>query len=196
MISPLHVVQQLQERLVPRNWCVLRPARLYTVPASIILGVCYGLFFMMGGTFLLTGIFYPSLLHSEGPGPLGIPAITFPMALLSLMVSGGSAIYLATSAKRKSDAVLILMPEGVVSCEQYSNEAKRSYQVIDYATITAIKLEMPHRRRGPLVFQYHSGKWESWHISGAYISHAWIAQRIIHDHLRFRSSASGSLPSR
>lgn len=195
MISPLHVVQQVQERQTPRNWLVLHPSRVYGSLASIILGICGGFFFMVYGTLLLAGIFYPSQLHSED-GPFGIPVIVLPMTFLSLLVSGIIAISLATFGKRKSDAVLILMPEGVVSCEHYSNEAKRSYQVIEYANIISIKLEVAHRGLITLVLRYRNRKQENWRISGNYLSRAWIAQRVITDHLRFQSSASGSSPSR
>jgi hypothetical protein len=113
------------------------------------------------------------------------------MVLLSLTMSIAIAIWLNRYGKRKSDAALILMPEGVVSCEHLNDDAKRSCYVIEYADIRRITMKMEamqYTSRISLTLLYRNGTQETWRISNIYRSPEWIAQHIIASHLRFMAS--------
>jgi hypothetical protein len=197
MITPLQVIHQVQEGQAPANWCVLRPVRFFGPIASFILGGSAGMLFMLYGTLFVAGATQPARLHQNGAGPFGQPAIVIPMALLSLTISSVIALMLNRHGKRKSDALLVLMPEGVVSCERLSNDAKRSYYVIEYANIRYIMLTIEaiqSTRRVSLTLQYRNGSSETCRVSNTYRSPEWIARHIIGAHLRFKESSPLSSP--
>lgn len=194
MILPLQIIQQIQEDQAPTNWLIFRPNRLSSPIMGIVLGSFGGIFTMIFGTLLVTAIIQPALLHQSNDSPFGQLLITIPMALLSLTISAIIALQLMKQAKMKGDSVLILLPEGVVSCSYINDDAKRSYHVIEYADVAYIRqnIEMMSFRRTQLDLQYRNGKWERWHLMNIYGSHQWIAQRVIKDHLRFTKARSGT----
>ena len=199
MIAPLRVIHQVQEGQAPANWCVLRPVRLFGPIVSLALGVCAGMLFMIYGTLFVIGATQPALLYqSGGAGPFGQPVIVIPMVLLSLTISIVIALLLNRYGKRKSDALLVLMPEGVVSSEHLSNDAKRSYYVIEYANVRHITLKIEaiqSTRHVSLTLFYQNGSTETCHISNIYRSPEWIARHIIGAHLRFKEASPGAFNS-
>jgi len=196
MISPLQIIQQIQEDQAPTNWLIFRPNRLTSPIMGIVLGSFGGIFTMIFGTLFVTAIIQPTLLNQSNVTLFGQLAITIPMVLLSLTISAVISLRLMKQAKMKGDSVLILLPEGVVSCAYINDDVKRSYHVIEYADIAYIRqnIEITSFRRTQLDLQYKSGKWERWRLMNIYGSHEWIAQRVIKDHLRFVKARSGTSP--
>ncbi len=72
--------------------------------------------------------------------PFGPPLVIILMVFCSLTITIVTSIWYTKNYRRKRDSVLILLPDGVVSCEYLSDEEKRSYNVIEYANVSHINV--------------------------------------------------------
>jgi len=188
MISPIHIIHQVLEKRAPTNWLVLRPMYLMKPVVCIFLGSVGGLSTMLYGTLFVAGIVQPSLVHQEDAGPFGQPAIVIPMIFFSLIAGIVVSRWLMMGYKRKRDSLLILVPEGVVSCNHFSDQEKRSYHVIDYTDIALITMTVratQYQNYAALSLQYRDGRLESWSIDPIYGSPERMAERVIKAHHRF-----------
>jgi hypothetical protein len=191
MINPLQVFHQVQEGQAPSTWSVLRPTYQFTLPSAAFTGIACGIVSTLFGTLIVAGITAPSLLHREGAGPFGQPLIIVPIALASLLIAFAVTVFLTNLGKKMNDAMLILLPEGIMSCERCSDETKRSFSVLEYTDIAHIALKIASTRYTRLLaldIQYKNGRTEIWRVKGKYLSPERIAQRVIVAHARTTTS--------
>lgn len=176
MLQPLSVFKQVQEGHISARWFVFRPRRieLHLILVTEIFS---------GGMTLLTT---ESTLNDEAFGKIiTSPIIQLLVSLVAASVAMVIAFGIVVLVKRSRDAVLILLPEGVVQCERCSDETKRSFHVIDYAKVATIRLQTRSTRYEVLFslhIQYREGQHKTWKIQNKFRSPEWIAQRIITDH--------------
>lgn len=129
------------------------------------------------------------------------------LLLPALFLSGAFVYSVWRLEKNKSDAILILLPEGIIECERWSNERRhriRSYEYANFEEIT-VKVErgnvsihlsqtrklrvedcVPQIHRGDLILDivYRDGRHEKWLVADKYLSQPEniLVQRILTDY--------------
>jgi hypothetical protein len=103
-------------------------------------------------------------------------------------------IFLASSLRRWTDAILILFPEGVVQCEQCSDETKRYFNVIAFTNLLHLEARTLPRNKNvaSLKLHYKDGNEEELMVDNKFGPAARMAQRVSGCYVRYvESNRSG-----
>ncbi|GCE18730.1 hypothetical protein [Dictyobacter kobayashii] len=123
--------------------------------------------------------FVPSLLH-----------LSLFFWLLPVLVALLTCILAFRAGRRIRDSLLILTPEGVVQCMNYSSISNRRFKVLDFAGVQRLALHLRSNDDSShanvwLDVQRPDGTTDRWPIDSRYGSVEQIVQYIIEDHALF-----------
>lgn len=216
MIDPAMVVAQIEQGAPPANWRILRgagspvgTALVFGFFTLIFVGMCE--FALVAGSFAFgflnlfqTQSTIPDptsggLFSPESSNPLStIFAISPLILLIPFLVAAGVGFLIWSQASLKKDSRLILLPEGVVQCLNYSKPAKRKFNVLDYAEIARMDLRVStsstynptthttsRSTRMWLDLLKRDGMQERWVLNRLYGAPEAMAQQIIAGHAQY-----------
>lgn len=186
MIDPEEVLKQVQHGHVPAGWRVLR-GKDSRLPQAITISVvvCLLLFFII----LLTDA---GLFSQNAP----YTALLLGIACLLVGIAGGVIAWFTVPHGR--DALIVLLPDGLVQCSRYSTPARRTFKIIQYADLARIKLKtITSHLPGSLdtTYSYHTeyaldlayadGSGEIWRMDEFYGHPGDTARAIIEAHAQY-----------
>lgn len=131
--------------------------------------------------------FVPSLLH-----------LSLFFWLLPVLVALLTGILAYRSGHRVRTSMLILTPEGVVQCMNYTSASGRRFKILDFAEVQKLALHMRSNDDSShahvwLDVQHNDGREDRWPIDSRYGSVEQIVQTIIENHALY--AARGSQPA-
>ncbi len=111
----------------------------------------------------------------------------FNVLLLSVCIAIILVAIIVKRVRKRTDALLILFSEGVVQCEQYSNEAKRYFNVIAFANLLHLEARTLPRNKNiaSLKLRYKDGNEEGLTMDNKFGPTAQMAQRVVAHYARY-----------
>lgn len=209
-IDTPRILHQIQAGQIPDTWQVLRPrsqVRFATICGAIVFGLGLNFAYLIIGSIIL----YNTSNQQLGTNPLDIYIHDPLLALLPQL----AAIWLTWLFRRRAahleDAVLVLLPEGIIQGKSWYDESKRELKVIDYqhiqnmvlkvsrsselldVRIATFDLNSPQERMTvPHIFgrfqfdiSYKNGGKEIWYVPQLFGRLSEIAQRVVDDYRAF-----------
>lgn len=192
MIDPEEVLKQVQHGHIPANWRVLR-GKDSRLPQAITIGViaCLLLFFLL--LLTVAGLFSRNLPYI---------AVLIGAVCLAVGIVGGVIAWFTVPHGR--DALIVLLPDGLVQCSRYSTPARRTFKIIQYADLARIKLKtITSHLPGSLdtTYSYHTeyaldltyadGSGEIWRMDEFYGHPGDTARTILEAHTQYLRNKSG-----
>lgn len=175
MFDPHAILAQVTQNDIPEEWLVRR-AEEKSREVAIQVGIITTLFLFPTLVILTLVVPYFFGFSASNPFPLLLssPWIMLPALFFSVALVFG----VWRAEKEKGDAVLILLPEGIVECEHWHNKKKRRIKAFAYVELEAFTLkiergdisfrlssegqlqsedDIPHLRLGDLAMEIHHG---------------------------------------
>lgn len=206
MLDPHAILAQVSHNEAREEWLV-RHAKDEARKIAIIVGIFAAILWIPFFTFvtLVFAWLVFGASSSSNPFPLlfHVPWLVLP----ALFLFSGFVYIVWRSEKNKGDAVLVLLPEGIVECERWKNARKRRIKSFEYANLEGVTLKVergnisfllphmtplpvedcvPHIQSGDLVFDiaYQDGRHEKWSLADKYFVQPGdiLVQRIITDY--------------
>jgi hypothetical protein len=175
MFDPHTILTQVSSNEGREEWLVSR-AENKSREVVIQVGIITTLFLFPTLSILTLVVPYFFGYSADNPFPLLLSSPWIMLPALFLSVALVFSVWRAE--KEKGDAVLILLPEGIVECEHWHNEKKRRIKAFAYAELEAFTLkiergdisfrlspedqpqsedDIPDLRLGDLAMEIHSG---------------------------------------
>ncbi|GCE26448.1 hypothetical protein KDA_19320 [Dictyobacter alpinus] len=208
MLNPAAILEQAFQQPLPERWHIFygkgRPIGLSVIScllAFIFIGILQlALLFFLGPFSILSWLvdappnipsgikpaiessnfynFVPSLLH-----------LSIYFWILPILVAVLVAVVAYSNGTRLRNSLLVLTPDGVVECRNYTSE-RRKFKVLDFAAVKSLALQLhanddSNQARVWLDIQKVDGDSDRWPIDSRYGAVEAIVQYIIEDHALF-----------
>jgi len=203
MLDPRAILAQVSRNEAQDEW-LIRNAKDETKKVVIIIGIITAI---IGFPALIIGTLVIASPGSFASNPFLLLFSSPWLVLPALFLSGAFVYAVWRVAKNKGDAILILLPEGIIECERWSNERKRRIRSYEYARLEEITVKVergdvsvhlsrtsklrvedcvPQIHRGVLIFDiaYRDGRHERWLVADKYLAQPEniLVQRIVTDY--------------
>lgn len=150
MLDPYALLAQVSYNEVHEEWLVRR-AKDKARETAIFVGIITAILLFPELIVLTLVVPYLFGYSASNPFPLLLHSPWLVLPALSLSVA---LVYAAwRSEKHKSDAVLILLPEGIVECEHWSDERKRRIKSFEYRGYAERRLLLSTPTGEPIAFR-------------------------------------------